>query len=58
MGYNESRLKSTFRNSTVAINNDLVYDYKFSLAHMLNDLFHTVRFYTTLDGYSRILTFE
>jgi hypothetical protein len=35
-GYNESRLKSSFRY------NDLVCDYKLPLAHMLDDLFHTI----------------
>jgi hypothetical protein len=39
--YNESRLKSSFR-TFYACYNDLVCDYKFSLAHMLNDLFHTI----------------
>jgi hypothetical protein len=39
-GYNESRLKS-FR-KFYGRYNDLVCDYKLSLAHMLNDLFHTI----------------
>ena len=40
-GYNESRLKSSFR-KFYGRYNDLVYDYILSLAHMLNDLFHTI----------------
>jgi hypothetical protein len=40
-GYNKSRLKSSFR-KFYGRYNDLVYDYKLSLAHMLNDLFHTI----------------
>jgi hypothetical protein len=41
-GYNESRLKSSFRKFYGRYTcNDLVCDYKLSLAHMLNDLFHT-----------------
>jgi hypothetical protein len=40
-GYNESHLKSTFR-KFYGRYNDLVCDYKLSLAHMLNDLFHTI----------------
>ena len=40
-GYNESRLKSSFR-KFYGRYNDLVCDYKLSLAHMLNDLFHTI----------------
>jgi hypothetical protein len=40
-GYNESRLKSSFR-KLYGRYNDLVCDYKLSLAHMLNDLFHTI----------------
>ena len=40
-GYNESRLKSSFR-KFYGRYNDLVCDYKLSLAHMLNDLFHTM----------------
>jgi hypothetical protein len=39
--YNESRLKSPFR-KFYARYNDLVCDYKLSLAHMLNDMFHTI----------------
>jgi hypothetical protein len=39
--YNESRLKSSFR-KFYGCYNDLVCDYKLSLAHMLNDLFHTI----------------
>jgi hypothetical protein len=37
-GYNESRLKSSFR-KFYGRYNDVVCDYKLSLAHMLNDLF-------------------
>jgi hypothetical protein len=40
-GHNESRLKSSFR-KFYGRYNDLVCDYKLSLAHMLNDLFHTI----------------
>jgi hypothetical protein len=40
-GYNESRLKSPFRKFYDRYNG-LVCDYKLSLAHMLNDLFHTI----------------
>jgi hypothetical protein len=40
-GYNESRLESSFR-KFYGRYNDLVCDYKLSLAHMLNDLFHTI----------------
>jgi hypothetical protein len=40
-GYNESRLKSSFR-KFYGHYNDLVWGYKLSLAHMLNDLFHTI----------------
>ena len=40
-GYNESRLKSSFR-KFYGPYNDLVCDYKLTLAHMLNDLFHTM----------------
>jgi hypothetical protein len=36
-GYNESRLKSSFR-KFCGLYNDLVCDYKLSLAHILNDL--------------------
>jgi hypothetical protein len=39
--YNESRLKSSFC-KFYGRYNDLVCDYKLSLAHMLNDLFHTI----------------
>jgi hypothetical protein len=39
--YNESRLRSSFRKFYVRYN-DLVCDYKLSLAHMLNDLLHTI----------------
>jgi hypothetical protein len=39
-GNNESRLKSSFR-KFYGHYNDFVCDYKLSLAHMLNDLFHT-----------------
>ena len=39
-GYNESRLKSSFR-KFYGRYNDLVCDYKLSLSHMLTDLFHT-----------------
>jgi hypothetical protein len=39
-GYNESRLKSSFRKFYHRYN-DLVCDYKLPLAHMINDLFHT-----------------
>jgi hypothetical protein len=38
--YNECRLKSSFR-KFYGRYSDLVCDYKLSLAHMLNDLFHT-----------------
>jgi hypothetical protein len=40
-GYNESRLKSSFR-KLYGRYNDLVCDYKLPLAHMLGDLFHTI----------------
>ena len=40
-GYNESRLKSSFR-KFYGCYNDLVCNYKLSLGHMLNDLFHTL----------------
>jgi hypothetical protein len=40
-GYNESHLKSSFRKFCGRYN-DLVCDYKLSLAYMLNDLFHTI----------------
>ena len=40
-GYNESRLKSSFR-KFLGHYNDLVCDYKLSLAHMLKDSFHTI----------------
>jgi hypothetical protein len=40
-GYNESRLKSSF-SKLYGRYNDLVSDYKLSLTHMLNDLFHTI----------------
>ena len=40
-GYNESRLKSSFR-KFYGRYNDLVCGYNLSLAHMLNDLFHTI----------------
>jgi hypothetical protein len=40
-GYNESRLKSYFR-IFYGRYNDLVCDYKLSVANMLNDLFHTI----------------
>jgi hypothetical protein len=39
--YNESRSKSLFR-KFYGRYNDLVCDYKLSLAHMLNDLFHAL----------------
>jgi hypothetical protein len=39
--YNESRLKSSFC-KFYGRYNDLVCDYKLSLTHMLNDLFHTI----------------
>ena len=38
-GYNECRLKSSFR-KFYGRYNDLICDYKLSLSHMLNDLFH------------------
>ena len=38
-GYNESRLKSSFR-KFYGRYNDLVSDYKLSLSHMSTDLFH------------------
>jgi hypothetical protein len=40
-GYNESRLESLFC-KFYGRYNDLVYDYKLPLAHMLDDLFHTI----------------
>jgi hypothetical protein len=40
-GYNESRLKSSFCKFYCRYN-DLVCEYKLSLAYMLNDLFHTL----------------
>ena len=40
-GYNESRLKSSFR-KFYGRYNDLVCDYKLSPSHMLTDLFHTL----------------
>jgi hypothetical protein len=40
-GYNESRLKSSFR-KFYGRYNDLVCNDKLSLAHMLNDLFHSI----------------
>jgi hypothetical protein len=40
-GYNGSRLKSSFR-KFYASSDDLVCDYKFSLAIMLNNLFYTL----------------
>ena len=40
-GYNESRLKSSFR-KFYGRYNDFVCGYNLSLAHMLNDLFHTI----------------
>jgi hypothetical protein len=40
-GYNASRLKSSFRKFYGRYNN-VVCDYKLSLAHMLNDLLHTI----------------
>jgi hypothetical protein len=40
-GYNECRLKSSFC-KIYGRYNDLICDYKLSLVHMLNDLFHTV----------------
>jgi hypothetical protein len=40
-GYNESRLKSSFR-KFYGRYNDLVRDYKLSLANILNDFFHTI----------------
>jgi hypothetical protein len=50
--YDESRLKSSFR-KFYSRYNDLVCEYKLSLAHMLNDLFHTLcyidcRFHTVM----------
>jgi hypothetical protein len=41
LAYIESRLKSSFY-KFYGCYNDLVCDYKLSLAHMLNDLFHTI----------------
>jgi hypothetical protein len=38
--YNESRLKLSFR-KFYGHYDDLICDYKLSLAYMLNDLFHT-----------------
>jgi hypothetical protein len=40
-GYNKSHLKSSFR-KFYGRYNDLVCDYKLSLAYMPNDLFHTL----------------
>jgi hypothetical protein len=40
-GYNESRLKSSFRKFYDRCY-DFACDYKLSLAHMMNDLFHTI----------------
>jgi hypothetical protein len=40
-GYYESRLQSSFR-KFYRHYNDLVWDYNLSLAHMLDDLFHTI----------------
>jgi hypothetical protein len=40
-GYNESRLKSSFR-KFYGRYNDLVCDHKLSLAYMLNELFYTL----------------
>jgi hypothetical protein len=40
-GYNESRLKSSFR-KFYGRYSDLVFDYKLPLANMLDDLFHTI----------------
>jgi hypothetical protein len=40
-GYNESRLKSSFH-KFYSRYNDLVCDYKLPLAHMLDDLVHTI----------------
>jgi hypothetical protein len=40
-GYIESRLKSSFR-TFYGHYNDVVSDYKLSLAHVLNGLFHTL----------------
>ena len=40
-GYNESRLKSSFR-QFYGRYNDFVCGYNLSLAHMLNNLFHTI----------------
>jgi hypothetical protein len=40
-GYNETRLTSPFRIFYFRYN-ELVCDYKLSLAHTLNDLFHTL----------------
>jgi hypothetical protein len=40
-GDNESRLTLSFR-KFYGRYNDLVCDYKLSLAHMLDDLFHTI----------------
>jgi hypothetical protein len=40
-GYSESRLKSLFP-KLYGRYDDLVFDYKISLAHMLNYLFHTI----------------
>jgi hypothetical protein len=39
--YAESHLKSSFRKFFTRYN-DLACDYKLSLAHILNDLFHTI----------------
>jgi hypothetical protein len=42
-GYNESRLKSSFHKFySRYIYNDIVCDFKLSMAHMLNELFHTL----------------
>jgi hypothetical protein len=62
-GYNESRLKSLFCKFNGRYNY-LVYDYKLSLAYMLNDLFHTLNlFYCYLhtgfdNGQARVPDFD
>jgi hypothetical protein len=41
-GYNESLVKSSFLKFYYSHGNDLVCDYKLSMAYMLNDLFHVL----------------
>jgi hypothetical protein len=48
-GYKESRLKSSFHKFYDHYHDDLLWDYKSSLAYMLNDLLEC-RFHTGLDN--------